>query len=79
VDLCKRLNEFRFVFALYNLPFLHFLLDQKVKQKIKSHRSHSGEISLFLASALTSVAVWATAPPFGFRFLLCIGLSDILL
>ena len=32
--------------ALPTLPILHFLLDQKVKQKIKSHRRRSGEISL---------------------------------
>ncbi len=33
--------------ALLRLPILHFLLDQKVKQKIKSHRRRSGKISRF--------------------------------
>ena len=38
---------FQFLFiTLLQLFILHFLLDQKVKQKIKSHRSRSGEISL---------------------------------
>ncbi len=41
------MNSALFLFLALLIPFIfHFLLDQKVKQKIKSHRSRSGEISL---------------------------------